>query len=98
MANEIVVEEYATFRDPLPIPATPHYTQVLDVAEASAAMLPATKYIGVENKGASGVWLKFGGSGVSAAANTNGNIWLAAGKIKYFSVGTGTYLDTAADA
>lgn len=95
MANEVIIEEYAAF-DPLIQAVTqPVTTQVLDIAELSAALGPTTKIIRIRSKG-TGFWYIFGGAAASAAANTNGNLWLPADQFVDHVVGAGVYVDTAA--
>jgi hypothetical protein len=95
MANEVIIEEYATYDDTLPVAAIPTTTQVLSIATLSAALASTTKYVRIRSKG-TGFWYKFGDSTASAAANTNGNLWLPADQAIEHRVGAGTYIDTAA--
>lgn len=96
MANEVIIEEYAAFDETMQCPTQPITTQVLDIAEASAALNALTRYVVVSSKG-TGFWYKFGDSSVSAIANTDGNIWLQADGRRPHKVGAGTYIDSAAD-
>lgn len=101
MADEVIIEEYTK-------PANGYSssiagrlitTQVLDIATLSAAMNVATDYVVVQSKGV-GFWLKQGASDVSAAADTNGNLWIPAdGRSDPLPISAGNdYIDTAADA
>jgi len=78
-------------------------TQIMDIATLSAALNASTEIIRVKAKG-TGFWYITGGSGASAAADTNGNDWIDAGDHIDLEVrrpdGTlnFTYIDTAADA
>lgn len=97
MADEVIIEEYQTIDPNLQIPTQWITTQVLDIATASSELDEKTKYIRIRSKG-TGFWYTFGGSAVSAAADTDGNSYLAAGDFVDHVVGRGTYIDTAADA
>lgn len=69
---------------------------VLDIATASSAI--GGEVCRVQSKG-TGFWLKLGTSGVSAAADTDGNIWIPAnGSFDFEVTSNQNYLDTAADA
>jgi hypothetical protein len=72
-------------------------TQVLDIATLSAAMNTDTAMVQIISKG-TGFWYKVGGSSVSAAADTNGNVWLKADASHSISIEGDKYIDTAADA
>ena len=78
-------------------------TQVVDIATLSAQLNANTDIVRLKAKG-TGFWYITGGSGASAAANTNGNDWIAAGdyidiEVKRANGKTNfTYIDTAADA
>lgn len=97
MADEVIIEEYQTFDANIPVPTIPLKTQVLDIGTLSAALDPLTEYIRIKSKG-TGFWYKFGGSTVSAVADTDNNLWLTANDYADHRVGAGTYIDTAADA
>ena len=98
MANEVIIEEYAGFNNNLKIPSTPLTTQVLDIATASAQLNAATEYVRIMAKG-TGFWYKFGESGVSAAADTDGNLWVPADQFRDHKMqkeSSTRYIDTAA--
>jgi hypothetical protein len=95
MANEVIIEEYERFDERIQAPCEWITTQVLDIAELSAALNSKTRYVRVCSKG-TGFWYKFGTATVSAVADTNGNAWLPANAWKDHVVGTGLYIDTAA--
>lgn len=95
MANEVIIEEYATYDNNIPIATVPVTTQIKDIAVVSAALAATTKYVRIRSKG-TGFWYKFGDSTVSAAANTAGNSWLPADGVIEHQVGAGMYIDTAA--
>lgn len=100
MADEVVIEEYTGFNINLQIPTVPVTTQVLDIATASAQLNAATEYVRIVAKD-TGFWYKFGGSDVSAAADTDGNLWLAADQFRDHKIdpnSSNRYIDTAADA
>lgn len=100
MADEVIIEEYAGYNINLVIPSTPITTQVLDIATASAQLNASTEYVRIVSKG-TGFWYKFGQSDVSAAADTDGNLWLAADQFRDHKVhpdSSSRYIDTAADA
>lgn len=100
MADEVIIEEY---QNPAGGPGssiggTLVTTQVVDIGTLSAAMNANTDYVIVRSKG-TGFWFIVGGSTASAAADTNGNLWLDAGqKSDPIPVNSTTYIDTAADA
>lgn len=82
MANEIVIEEYA---DPVvglhsSIGGRLVTSQYVDYGSLSSEISADAKYVIVKNKGSSEAAIKQGGSTVSAALNTAGNISLAAGE------------------
>lgn len=100
MADEVVVTYYK--------PASPNKNlssgvygtklggQVLDIGTRSAVL--AGSVARVKCKG-TGFWLNVGGSGVNAAADTDGNTWLDVGDVYDFEVDDeNNYIDTAADA
>lgn len=99
MADEVIIEEYSEFKTGTSTPGTPITTQVLDIATASAALNAATRYVRIQSKGTA-FWYKFGGSTVSAVADTNGNLWLPADQYRehYVFPRGDRYIDTAADA
>lgn len=99
MADEVIIEEYATFGSLLPIATVPITTQVLDIATASAAFTSNTKYIRIRSKG-TGFWYKIGATAALAAAtaDTDGNTWLPADQSVPHRVSGGMFIDTAADA
>lgn len=97
MANEVLIEEYQAFDANIQIPTQWITTQILDIAELSAALNANTKYIRIRSKGV-GFWYTFGDSTASAAANTNGNSWIPVDDFTDHRVGAGVYIDTAADA
>lgn len=72
-------------------------TQVVDIGTLSAALNAKTELVLIISKG-TGFWYKLGGSDVSAAADTNGNVWLVADQQHGIEVTDWTYIDTAADA
>lgn len=105
MADEVVIEEYAqqVYKTNGEFAGAALgeliTTQVVDVATLSSALNAKTKYVIVQDKGGAGFWVKPGDSTVSAAADTNGNLWVPAGQSKEFPVTPGiTHIDTAADA
>lgn len=103
MANEVIIEEYSgiNVKNPdgtyAPVPGVLLTTQVLDIAELSAAFDPRTLFIRVQSK-TTGFWYITGGSAPSATADTNGNRWLPADQFRdvYIKPGTDTKIDTAA--
>ena len=99
MADEVIIEEYHSYKIGMNTHTVPVTTQVLDIAVLSAQLNAETNMIRVQSKGV-GFWLVFGGSAASAAADTNGNIWVPADASRDFIVnkGSGLYIDTAADA
>lgn len=102
MADEVIIVEMQkpTRRetgDSLPLFGAVVTTQVLDIATKSAALNTKTDMVQVISKG-TGFWYKLGGSSVSAAADTDGNIWLGADASHSIEVTDWTYIDTAADA
>jgi len=105
MADEVIVEEYAEQKyntdNNISGAAVPELitTQVLDIAAKSAALDARTAYVIVQSNGAS-FWLKAGDSAVSAAANTDGNLFVPSGGSKELPVTNLdgddlTYIDTA---
>jgi hypothetical protein len=102
MANEVIIEEYAGL---LVKDAQNKYidkiqgdfitSQVLDIAEASAAFNASTQYIRIQSKG-TGFWYILGGASPSAAANTDGNRWLPADQSIIIPLEGNTKIDTAA--
>ena len=73
-------------------------TQVLDIATASAEVNADTQIVRVISKG-TGFWLLQGDTGLSAAADTDGNIWVGADTSIDLSITPGNrFFDTAADA
>ncbi len=95
MANEVIIEEYAEIVQRLPIASEPITTQILDIAELSAAFDTKTKYIRIRSKG-TGFWYKLGDGTVSATANTNGNLWVSADGVAEHLISSATNIDTAA--
>lgn len=98
MANEIVIYE---LRD---IPAGNHSslfsnpvtTQYVDYGALSSEFNADTRAIRVKNVGLTTAFYKLGDSSVSAAANTAGNMVLAAGEVEDIWIGRGLrYLDNA---
>lgn len=103
MANEVVIEEYATpalLKNGQIVPVYSKFitSQVLDTAELSAAFSSLTKMISVVNKSGAGLWIKLGDSSVSAVADTAGNRFLKDGERYDTDTDGHTYIDTAADA
>lgn len=102
-ADEVIVSERNlpdSFVNGVPVPILGERitTQVLDVATESAAFNSATKMIRVCNNAGAALWYKIGASGVSAAANTDGNEYLPSGACVDEPLKTGdTNIDTAAD-
>ena len=96
MADEVIIEEYHSYKIGMNTHTVPVTTQVLDIAVLSAQLNAETNMIRVQSKGV-GFWLC---SAASAAADTNGNIWVPADASRDFIVnkGSGLYIDTAADA
>lgn len=100
MADEVIIEEYQGFNAKMQAPVQPITTQVLDIATASSQLNASTEYIRIQSKD-TGFWYKFGTSSVSAAADTNGNLWLPANQFRDHKIhpnSTNRYIDTAADA
>lgn len=95
MANEVIIEEYATYDNNIPIASVPTTTQIKDIGTLSSALASTTKYVRIRSKG-TGFWYKFGDSTASAAADTAGNSWLPADGVIEHQVGAGLYVDTAA--
>jgi len=103
MANEVIIEEYATipvkFPDGsyAPIPGPLVASQVLTIATASAAFNAATAYIRIQSKG-TGFWYILGGNSPDAVANTAGNRWLPADQARDIAISptVDLKLDTAA--
>lgn len=104
MANEVIIEEYksAGLDEGTPdyrnksLPKGLETSQILDIGTESAAVDTDTKWIRIQSKG-TGFWYKIGASGVSAAANTDGNCWLPADQFRDIALqSTDTNIDTAA--
>lgn len=100
MANEVIINCYdkASINEGLAsaVLGNPRGGEVLDIATASAVLTGDVCVI--RAKGA-GFWIKRGESGVSAAANTDGNDYIADGGVYCFEVtGESNHIDTAADA
>lgn len=100
MANEVIINCYnkASLNEDLAsaVLGNPTSGEVLDIATASAAL---TGDVCVVRAKGAGFWYKRGQSGVSAAANTDGNDYLADGSLITFEVtAESNYIDTAADA
>lgn len=79
-------------------------TQIVDIGTLSAQFNSRTRYIIVCSKG-TGFWARIGTSAVSAAADTNGNVWVRADRCDFESpvnfenhLTDYDYLDTAADS
>jgi hypothetical protein len=104
MADEVIIEEFKSaglddgdtqYRNKS-LPKGLNTTQVLDIAVESAAFASGTNWIRIQSKGV-GFWYKIGASGVTAAANTNGNSWLPADQFRDIALVAGqTNIDTAA--
>ena len=72
--------------------------QVLDIGTRSAAIPSTVRMIRLKSKG-TGFWYNIGGSGVNAAADTDGNDWLEPGEvIDILYDPANNYIDTAADS
>lgn len=103
-ADEVVVSErlypgMIRYGVPVEIQGYPVTTQVLDIATESAAFSEDTNYILICNNAGAVIWYKLGPSGVSAAANTNGNEYLPSGACREEPLrSTDTNIDTAADS
>lgn len=100
MANEVIINCYkkASINEDLAsaVLGDPTGGEVLDIGTASAVL---TGDICVLRAKGTGFWYKRGQSGVSAAANTEGNDYLSAGGAVCFEVtSSSNYIDTAADA
>ena len=100
MANEVIINCYekASINEDLAsaVLGNPTGGQVLDIGTASAVL---TGDICVVRAKTAGFWIKRGQSGVSAAANTDGNDYIADSEVYCFEVtAESNYLDTAADA
>lgn len=100
MANEVIINCYkkASLNEDLAsaVLGDPTSGEVLNIGTASAVL---TGDVCVVRAKGTGFWLKRGESGVSAAANTGGNDYLASGDVYTFEVtSSSNYLDTAADA
>lgn len=100
MANEVILEEYGgqlvtTGGQIAQIPGPLITSQVLDIAEKSAAFNAKTKFVCVSSKG-TGFWWLLADSNASAAANTDGNTWVPADQHRYRAVGSHTHFDSAA--
>lgn len=103
MANEVIIEEYAsanvkypdgTF---LPVPGELITTQVLNITELSAAFNARTAFIRIQSK-TTGFWYILGSASASSVADTDGNRWIPADQFRDIGItpGTHTNLDTAA--
>lgn len=99
MADEVIIEEYASFDAHIQAPTVWITTQILDIGTLSAKLNDKTEYIMIQAREA-GWWYTFGGSSASAAAETNGSSYRPVGTEKTHKVGKGSglYIDTAADA
>lgn len=99
MADEVIIEEYEAFDKVLSTPTVTTRTTVLDIAAAAHQLNDKTELVIIQSKG-TGFWAKVGGSDVSAAADTDGNMWIPADQQRPLLVGkrSGLYIDTAADA
>lgn len=100
MANEVIINCYdkASVNEDLAnaVLGNPTSGQVLNIATASAVL---TGDICVVRAKGAGFWVKRGESGVSAAANTGGNDYIADGGALCFEVtAESNYIDTAADS
>ena len=103
MANEVIIEQYASIGlaqatgQSVPVPGRLITTQILDLAVASAAFNAATAFVRIQSKG-TGFWYIFGGASPDAVANTAGNRWLPADQFRDLAItpGTDLKLDTAA--
>ena len=103
MANEVIIEEYASINVKYPdgsfapIPGELITTQVLNITELSAAFNPRTSFIRIQSK-TTGFWYILGTSAASAVADTDGNRWIPADQFRDIGItpGTHTNIDTAA--
>lgn len=105
MANEVIIEEYSavgikianSVQNQVPIPGKFITSQVLDIAEASAAFAATTSWIRLRSKG-TGFWFILGGASPAATANTDGNRWLPADQFVDLAIEANVELklDTAA--
>jgi hypothetical protein len=99
MANEVVICEWKQPEGGLSASIIGKLitSQVLDAGDLSAELNDDTKLISITANGAA-IWVKQGGSGVSAAANTDGNIFIPSNATFVLPVDSTTrYVDTAAD-
>jgi len=98
MADEVIIEEYSAFDAGTQAPTVPHKTQVIDAGDKSAALSNTTKIIGITAREVS-FWYKLGASDVSAAAETDNNLFIPVGTTRYHNVSksSGLYIDTAQD-
>lgn len=100
MADEVVIVEFTMPEGGLSasIAGKVITSQVLDVGTLSAEMNANTKFVSITANG-SPIWVKQGGSSVSAAANTDGNVLILSGQTFVLPIDSTTkYVDSAADA
>lgn len=96
MADEVVCALYDSFDENMQTPTIPSDVLVRDIAVSFQIPL-GTEFIKLQSREAA-FWYTFGGSGVSATAETDGNDFLASGDWITIRVAGGEYIDTAADA
>lgn len=103
-ADEVVVSEriwpsVTVSGEHAPVLGNRVTTQVIDIATESAAFNSNTNMIRICNNAGAAIWYKIGASGVSAAANTDGNEYLLSGQCVDETLSpTDTNIDTAADS
>lgn len=106
MANEVIIEEYASVGvrkinapadKEVQIPGELITTQVLNIDVQSASFNQRTAWIRVQSKG-TGFWYAVGSASVNSVANTAGNRWLPADQFRDISLTptTDVRIDTAA--
>ena len=89
MANEVIVEEYASTANQ-PIPPQFNKTTTKDIGQT---ITPGSQcmFVRIRSKG-TGFWYSFNGN---AAANTDGSSWLPADQFVDHQISTGCVIDTA---
>ncbi len=99
MANDVIIEEYESFDSSFQAPTTPIATQVLDIGTLSGQLNDKTQYVIITSRDAP-IWYKFGSDSVSAALETDGNIFVPANFPRPHKVGKTSklYIDTATNA
>jgi hypothetical protein len=99
MANELAIYEIGGFVGGAAgtiMPSSLATSQYVDAGSLSSAFGSDTQVVRLKNLGDAALYIKFGDSSASAAANTAGNHVLLAGESEDFYLSRGhTHLDTA---